>query len=269
MNTSENTPQNSTPAEATDVSRRTVLTRTAVITGAAIAASLPASQFLASPAYAAARTPSSALGPSPVPVPGTNPLSAKVREAVRKAEARARRVMTGKPSRNGWEMERVADDGGNIFTRPVPGTPLTGSAGIAVRMGDVETVLVHVVRRFHYEIDELRKGDVIAWRSPGTVRKGLAESNQASGTAIQIRPGSYPAGARGGFFPQQQLLIKDILAELNGVIRWGGNDPKPDESLFYIAVRPDDSRLARTANRIRRWDETPGRGAGVLADVTR
>ncbi|MFC7261229.1 hypothetical protein [Streptomyces lutosisoli] len=269
MNTSQNTPQNSTPAEATDVSRRTVLTRTAVITGAAIAASLPASQFLASPAYAAGRNPSSVPGPGPGPVPGTNPLSAKVREAVRKAEARARRVMTGKPSRNGWEMERVADDGGNIFTRPVPGTPLTGGAGIAVRMGDVETVLVHVIRRFHYEIDALRKGDVIAWRSPGTVRKGLAESNQASGTAVQIRPGSYPAGTRGGFFPQQQLLIKDILAELNDVIRWGGNDPKPDESLFYIAVRPDDSRLTRAANRIRRWDETPGRGAGVLADVTR
>jgi hypothetical protein len=237
-----------------------VLTRTAVITGAAIAASLPASQFLASPAYAAGKDPS--------PVPGTNPLSGKVREAVRKAEARNRRVMTGKPSRNGWEMERVADDGGNIFTRPVPGTPLTGTTGIAVRMGDVETVLVHVVRRFHYEIDELRKGDVVGWRSPGKVSKGLAESNQASGTAVQIRPGSYPAGARGGFFPQQRLVIEDILTELGGVVRWGGHDHKPDESLFYITVSPNDRRLTTTANRIRRWNETPGRGAGMLADVT-
>jgi hypothetical protein len=233
-----------------------VLTRTAVITGAAIAASLPASQFLASPAYAAA------VGKEPGP--GTNPLSAKVREAVRRAEARARRVMTGKPSRNGWEMERVADDGGNIFTRPVPGTPL---AGIAVRMGDVETVLVHVVRRFHYEVEELRKGDVIGWRSPGKVRKGLPESNQASGTAVQIRPGAYPAGTRGGFYPQQRLVIEGILTELDGVIRWAGNDPKPDESLFYIAVRPNDPRLTTTAARIRRWNETPGRGAGVLTDV--
>ncbi|GGN53159.1 hypothetical protein GCM10011579_011000 [Streptomyces albiflavescens] len=246
------------PQHNPHVSRRTVLTRTAVITGAAIAVSLPASQFLASPAYAAGKD----------PVPGTNPLSAKVREAVRQAEARARRVMTGKPSRNGWEMERAADDGGNIFTRPVPGTPLTGTAGIAVRMGDVETVLVHVVRRFHYEIDELRKGDIVGWRSPGKVRKGLPESNQASGTAVQIRPGSYPAGTRGGFFPQQRLVIEDILTELGGVVRWGGHAPKPDESLFYIAVRPGDPRLTTTASRIRLWDETPGRGAGVLADVT-
>lgn len=160
-------------------------------------------------------------------------------------------------------MERVADDGGNIFTRPVPGTPL---AGIAVRMGEVETVLVHVVRRFHYEIDELRKGDVVGWRSPGKVRKGLPESNQASGTAVQIRPGHYPSGARGGFFSAQELVIRDILADLEGIVRWGGDDHKPDESLFYIDVGPDDERLIRVADKIRTWNYTPGMGSGVVID---
>jgi hypothetical protein len=52
------------------------------------------------------------------------------------------------------------------------------------------------------------------------------------------------------------------------VVRWGGHDHKPDESLFYITVSPNDRRLTTTANRIRRWNNTPGRGAGVLADVT-
>lgn len=51
-----------------------------------------------------------------------------------------------------------------------------------------------MIGRFHYEIDELRKGDVVGWRSPGTVRKGLPEGNQASGTAVRIRH----AGQRGG-----------------------------------------------------------------------
>ncbi|MGW2885814.1 hypothetical protein ACWDDN_10755 [Streptomyces griseoruber] len=218
-----------------------------MLSAATIAVSLPASQLLASPAYAASSDPS----------------PAKIREVVRRAQDRERRVQTGKPSLNGWEMERVADEGGNIFTRPAPGTPL---AGIAIRMGEVETLLVHVVRRFHYEIDELRKGDVVGWRSPGSVRKGLPESNQASGTAVQIRPDHYPSGARGGFFPQQNLAIRDILTDLDGVVRWGGDDRKPDESLFYIAVSPTDERLVKVANKIRTWNYTPGKGSGVIID---
>lgn len=85
-------------------------------------------------------------------------------------------------------------------------------AGVAVSIGDVETVLVHVVRRFHYEIDTLRKGEVVGRRKPGQVRKGLPQGNQASGTAVQIRPGRYPHGAKGGFFPDQLTVIRDILA---------------------------------------------------------
>ncbi|MEE1928488.1 hypothetical protein V1J52_09835 [Streptomyces sp. TRM 70351] len=175
-----------------------------------------------------------------------------------------KRVLTGVRSPNGWEMEKVADAGGSVWTRPVAGTPLHG---VAVRLGDVETVLVHVIRRFHYEADTLREGDVIGWRRPGTVRKGMPEGNQASGTAVQIRPGHYPDGASGGLFPDQRLVIRDILAELDGVVRWGGDDEVPHEALFYLDVPPDDGGLARVAARLRRWRATPGKGAGAPVDV--
>ncbi|MEU7717861.1 hypothetical protein [Streptomyces tibetensis] len=227
----------------TDLSRRSALRGAAFIAaGAALGSAL-----LSAPAHAAPK------GPDP----------AKVREAIRKAQERNKRLLTGVPSTNGWEMERIADDRGHIYTRPVPGTPVTG---VQLRMGDVETVLVHVIRRFHYEIDELRRGDVTGWRHPSKVRKGLAESNQASGTAVQIRPGSYPSGLRGGFFPQQEAVIRDILADCEGVIRWGGDDKRPDEALFYVDTAPGDSRLARIAEKIREWDWTPGLGAGSGAD---
>lgn len=163
-------------------------------------------------------------------------------------------------------MEKLTDDHGHVYTRPVPGTPL---AGVQVRMGDVETVLTHVIRRFHYEIDELRRGDVIGWRSPGTVRRTLAESNQASGTAVQIRPGFYPTGTRGGFFANQLVVIRDILAELDGVIRWGGDDRRPDEALFYVDVPPGDEQLTKLVARLRGWQEQPGKGAGGPVDVFR
>ncbi|MFD7914739.1 hypothetical protein ACFV30_29140 [Streptomyces sp. NPDC059752] len=226
-----------------------MLTRAAVITGTALAMSLPASQALARPAYEG---------------PGTYTVPPEVRAAVRRAQERNKRVLTGIPSKNGWEMENVADDGGSIHTRPVPGTPF---AGVAVRMGEVEAVLVHVVRRFHYEIDALHQGEVVGWRKPGKVRKGLPEGNQASGTAVQIRPGHYPPGVRGGFFPHEEIVVRDILAELEGVVRWGGDDRKPDESLFYVDVKPGDQRLKQVAAKLWGWRDEPGAGAGTAVDV--
>ncbi|WP_026248416.1 twin-arginine translocation signal domain-containing protein [Streptomyces sp. LaPpAH-108] len=230
------------------LSRRTFLARTAVIAGATAAATLPFSEYLASPAHAANRY--------------AQPKH--LRDAARRALARGKRTQSGKPSPNGWEMELTTDKGGFVWTRPVPGTPVKG---VAVRIGDVETVLVHVIRRFHYEVDELRGGDVVGWRSPSTVRGRLSEANQASGTAVQIRPEHYPSGARGGFFTPQQLVIRDILAELEGVVRWGGDDKTPDESLFYVAVKPGSPLLAKVVAKLRGWEKQPGKGAGAPVDV--
>ncbi|MCX4905754.1 hypothetical protein [Streptomyces sp. NBC_00878] len=226
-----------------NISRRTALRRVAFVAiGVAVG-----SQALSIPAQAADK----------------DPEPEKVREAIRRAQERNKRVLTGIPSKNGWEMEKTVDEHGHIYTRPVPATPLDG---VQMRMAEVETVLVHVVRRFHYEIDTLRKGEVLGWREPGSVRKGLAESNLASGTAVRIRPGSYPSGAHGGFYPMEELVIRDILADCEGVVRWGGDDARPDESLFYIDVPPGDERLTRVAMKLRAWAYTPGKGAGVLID---
>ncbi|MFF8100869.1 hypothetical protein ACF07S_13995 [Streptomyces sp. NPDC016640] len=223
----------------TPLSRRQILRRATGVTAGAVLGT----QLLASPALAQPE------GPEPE----------QLREAVRKAQERNKRVLSGISSSNGWQMERAADARGHIYTRPVPGLPLDG---VQLRMGEAEIVLLHVVRRFHYDVEELRRGDVIGWRHPSTLRKGLAESNQASGTGVQIRPGFYPSGLRGGFFPEQLSRIRDILAESAEVVRWGGDDKHPDEALFYINVPPGDSRLRRLASAIVGWNWTPGMGAG-------
>ncbi|MFI6400960.1 hypothetical protein [Streptomyces sp. NPDC050548] len=183
---------------------------------------------------------------------------AAAEEAASEAEDTARPT-----SLNGWELMEQTNDISTVWTRPVPGT----DCSVAVCIGDAETVLVHVIRRFHYEVDELRRGDVVGWRTPSEVNKGLTESNQASGTAVQIRPGSYPAGSRGGFFSSQLMVIRDILAELDGVVRWGGDDSRPDESLFSIDVKPADTRLTAVVEKIRAWKDTPGKGPGTPVDV--
>ncbi|MFJ7903899.1 hypothetical protein ACIQ6V_25965 [Streptomyces sp. NPDC096198] len=220
-----------------DISRRTLLSRTAAVAGGTALVQLAGSMLLAPPARAAA--PPAVGGPVP------------------------NRVTTSQPSLNGWEMEKAADSGGSVWTRPVLGTPLDG---VQVRMEDVETVLVHVIQRFHYEIDVLRRGDVVGWCHPGKIRKGLAESNLASGTAVHIRPGFYPSGQRGGYFPNQLVIVRDILADLEGVVRWGGDDKKPDEALFYIDVKPGNGYLPKVADKLRGWAATPGEGAGASTD---
>ncbi|PJE93957.1 hypothetical protein CUT44_30900 [Streptomyces carminius] len=222
----------------TEISRRTALKHAAGITGAA------------------------ALGTALLPAA---PAAADDRfgKAVEEARRTQRKIRTGEPSANGWEMEKAADSGGAVWTRPVSGTDF----GVATRIEGPGTVLVHVIRRFHYEISALEEGDVTGWTHPDAVEAGLAESNLASGTAVSIRPGHYPRGARGGFFPGELTVVRDILAELEGVVRWGGDERTPHEALFFLGVPPGDPRLNKAVGKLERWAYEPEAGAGTHVDV--
>ena len=136
---------------------------------------------------------------------------------------------------------------------------------MAVRIGDVETVLLHVLRRFNYEVRTLKRGDVIGCRKPGSTIASY-KSNNASGTAVDVCPQVYPAGVKGGFFPLQLEVIRDILADCEGVVRWGGDLKPVNESHFEIAVSPSSAQLTAVADKIRGWNHVPGAGAGVLAN---
>jgi hypothetical protein len=54
-------------------------------------------------------------------------------------------LRTGKHSAHGCSMEEGADVDGAIWTQAVPGS----SVSVALRIGDVSAVLVHVIRRYH------------------------------------------------------------------------------------------------------------------------
>ncbi|MDO0937778.1 hypothetical protein QQY66_40885 [Streptomyces sp. DG2A-72] len=156
-------------------------------------------------------------------------------------------------STNGWP---ITDTG--IATQPVPGTP----ASVALREGDVSVVLIHVIRRFHYEVDEVARHELAGHR-PAAGPAGHA-ANYASGTAVAIRPDAYPPGATGTLFPHQQTAVRDILKECEGVVAWGGRLRRPHVAHFQIDVPPGDPRLRRLAARIKGWADTPGLGAGVF-----
>ncbi|WP_326785741.1 hypothetical protein [Streptomyces sp. NBC_00151] len=134
---------------------------------------------------------------------------------------------------------------------------------VAVRDGEAATVLLYVARRFHYEIDTLRAGDITGHRTSRTIQQPY-ESNYLSGTAIAIRPAGHPVGAENGFFPNELVIVRDILAECEGVVRWGGDERTPKESHFQIDVRPGDARLKAVAAKIGGWSADPGKGAGTV-----
>ncbi|WP_405777291.1 hypothetical protein [Streptomyces sp. NBC_01538] len=162
----------------------------------------------------------------------------------------------------GWKGGRSAN-GWPVLTQATE-YDIEGS-GQSVRLadGDASVLLLHVARRFHYEIDELRKGDVHGHRSSGAVRAPY-ESNHLSGTALAIRPEAYPVGVKGGLYPRELAIVRDILTELDGAVRWGGDFETPKESHFEIALRPGHPKLKGVARKIRGWNDSPGEGAGSI-----
>jgi hypothetical protein len=155
-------------------------------------------------------------------------------------------------SANGWPLRHK-----DILQLKVEGSGAT----VALRSGDVATVLLHVARRFHYEVASLQPGQ-LSQAGDGAP----FESNYLSGTAFAIRPDLYPTGAKGNLFPHELAVVRDILAECEGIVRWGGDFKKsPKEGHFQIDVKPGSDKLPKVARKIGQWG--PSKAAGTPRDV--
>jgi hypothetical protein len=162
-------------------------------------------------------------------------------------------------STNGWPIDRAS-------ARLTPATvDIEGSGAVVETAADerVRTVLRHVARRFHYEVADLCPGEVVGFK-PIRDFASQHESNHCSGTALDLLAGHFPAGSQGGFLPVQLAVVRDILAECAGVVRWGGDYlHSVDENHFEIGVGPADPRLTGLAARLSGDLERPDRGAGT------
>ncbi|MDI2020247.1 hypothetical protein SAMN05660916_00853 [Arthrobacter sp. 31Cvi3.1E] len=165
-----------------------------------------------------------------------------------------------KKSANGWSVVSTANEAAGVWTRTVPGS----AASLAVRVGDPETILVHVARRYNYEIRSLGDRDVEGFVPLDQLPSGVS-SNLASGTAMRILPGSFTLGFSGGFYGSEMQILRSILAECEGVVAWGGDARVVDEALFEIVCGPRDKRVSHIADKIRSWSERPGVGAGTVS----
>ena len=134
-------------------------------------------------------------------------------------------------SQNGWEIQNRTNHASTVLTRSVSGTGLR----VDVRIGLPELLLLRIVRRFHYEVQELRAGDLQGWSRIGRTPLTSPASNLSSGTALRIVPG---ARVSGSYFPWQVERIRAIVADCAGAVRWGGDDDPADLSLYYLTAGP-------------------------------
>lgn len=129
-------------------------------------------------------------------------------------------------SQNGW----VAKNFSLMNTVTVPGT----SVKVTIRKGAVTTVLLYLMEQFHKRVEPLRSKDTGGY-NPRSIIGNHTLSNHASGTAVDLNWNSHPMGKRGTFSAKEQAEIKEILRELDGVVRWGGNYvSRPDDMHFEI-----------------------------------
>jgi hypothetical protein len=165
---------------------------------------------------------------------------------------------TARTSQNGWPL--VSSDA--VHRGQIEGS----DARTSLLPGAASVVLLHVARRYHYEVESLGQDHVIGHRVDRNLRARY-ESNLLSGTAISLNPGLHPIGATGTLFPLQVTVLRDILTDCEGVVRWGGDDTDlPAEGFFQLDVPPRDATLARVAARMSGWRLLRGQGAGAPVD---
>lgn len=149
-------------------------------------------------------------------------------------------------SANGWPL----------IARP-PASRVEGAdLSITLAPGPAAAVLLHFLRRFLYEVDHAVPQSELVSHLPRPAGPARYETNHLSGTAIAIRPTWYPSGVAGGFDRSDIIRIRDILADCEGLVRWGADADPVKESHFQIDVPPADPRLPLLAQRLER--RTPG-----------
>ena len=155
----------------------------------------------------------------------------------------------GGRSTNGWPVLGSA-----------PRLRIEGSeASFNCASGDVAEVLTYTARRFNYEAMPLRAEQVRGHRTNRYIETEY-QSNLLSGTAVDLLGSGSPAGASGTLEPAVVLVIRDILAQCQGVLAWGGDMAVPLEGFFQIDVAPQTPQLAAVAAslRVARIGDAPG-----------
>ena len=154
-------------------------------------------------------------------------------------------------SYNGWLASRTPADFGGLSALVVAGEPFAPG----VRSGDVHTVLEYVAEQLHRRVEPVvasawHQADDWGYNYRPNRNNPRSLSCHASGTAIDYNATRHPNGKRGTFTAGQVAEIRRILAEVGGVVRWGG-DFKDTKDEMHFEIVGSVSAVARVAASLR------------------
>lgn len=156
-------------------------------------------------------------------------------------------------SQNGYR----ANDRSLIASYSIPG------GKVALRKGDVATVLVYFAKRFHSEVEPLKWPGNWGYAERKIRGSSTTLSNHASGTALDLNAPQHPLGKVGTFSSGQVRVIDKILADCDGVLRHGKNyNGRKDE--MHVEINKGTAAVAALAKAIRAGKK-PGPSGGATA----
>jgi len=136
-------------------------------------------------------------------------------------------------SYNGWPASQNPAEINIVKFGDKYGFPFPGGA----RGGDVHTVLGYVATQLHKRVEPCISGWCWGYNYRANVNNPSTLSCHSSGTAIDWNAPNHPNGARNTFTSGQVGVIRQILAEVQGAVQWGGDyTGTRDEMHFEIIV---------------------------------
>ncbi|MEV7042210.1 M15 family metallopeptidase [Amycolatopsis sp. NPDC051061] len=133
-------------------------------------------------------------------------------------------------SQNGWPVDPARR------ARTIPGS----SVRLTVADGPAGDVLMYVASQFDKRVEDIdlrsSRGEFDDWGYANRpIRGSTSTSNHASATAVDFNATRHPMGVRNTFSAAQRAEIHRILAEVDNVVRWGGDySGRVDEMHFEI-----------------------------------
>lgn len=115
--------------------------------------------------------------------------------------------------------------------------------------GDVDVIFTHLIGRLHREVEPIHAGWCWGWHVKN-IEGSTSISNHASGTAIDYNAPAHPMGKRNTYSAADRAKIRAILADLDGVVRWGGDYVnRPDD--MHFEINKGAAAVHAAANKIR------------------
>lgn len=130
--------------------------------------------------------------------------------------------------------------------------------------GDVDVVFTYLIGRLHREVEAMVDPGCWGWFVKN-IEGSDSISNHASGTAIDYNAPKHPMGVRNTYSEAKRAKIRAILADLGGVVRWGGDyTGRPDD--MHFEINKNKAAVKAVADRLRAGEENMDWADDVIAN---